>query len=326
MNVRDLVRVLSDGQFHSGEQLGEMFGVSRTAIWKQLQKLEALGITIEAVRGRGYRVARPMELLDGGRIVADLPRDARQQLSRLFVESQLESTNTFLLERFAQGAGHAEVCVAEVQTAGRGRRGRSWHGSWGAGIHFSLGWCFESGVAAIEGLSLAIGVSMAELLQTFGVDILLKWPNDLLVEHHGEIHKLGGILTEVRGDMEGPCEVVIGIGLNVAFGEADRQRLEQSAAGLHELVPGLSRNALISSMIDELMALLPRFERQGFGAWQADWNARHYYTNRAVVLQQGSRYWEGIAQGVNEQGNLAVRIDDREVIFSGGEISLRASG
>ncbi|WP_338061213.1 biotin--[acetyl-CoA-carboxylase] ligase [Kushneria phosphatilytica] len=179
MNVRDLVRVLSDGQFHSGEQLGEAFGVSRTAIWKQLQKLETLGIVLEAVRGRGYRIAQPLELLDGGRIVAGLSRESRQQLSRLFIESQLESTNTFLLERFAQGAGHAEVCVAEVQTAGRGRRGRTWHGRWGAGIHFSLGWRFDSGVAAIEGLSLALGVRMAELLDPLGVDVRLKWPNDL---------------------------------------------------------------------------------------------------------------------------------------------------
>lgn len=323
MSVSDLIRLMSDGAFHSGEALGREVGVSRTAIWKQLRKLEGLGLAVETARGCGYRLLNPPEPLRGADIVANLSRPARQCLKHLFVEDSVGSTNTFLLERFAQGAGHGEVCLAEWQSAGRGRRGRSFYSEWGGNIHFSIGWQFESGVGALEGLSLAVGVIMADLLSEQGIEIQLKWPNDLLVSTPSEMFKLGGILVEVRGDTSGPCQVVIGVGVNVRLSEKGRAGIEQSVAALADLAPGISRNALVSAMIEAHMQMLGSFEERGFTAWRDRWNDYHVYKDRGVRIYQGNTISEGVARGVNDTGNLIVSIDGKDKHFAGGEVSLR---
>lgn len=150
MTIGNLMRLLSDGEVHSGEQLGEALGVSRAAVWKQL-KIRGAGRRAGRCEGRGYRLAHPLEPLDGAKIVERLPADARHLLARLFVEDQLPSSNEYLRERFSQGAGHGEVCFVELQTAGRGRRGRVWSTPWGQSLMVSMGWRFESGINALEG-------------------------------------------------------------------------------------------------------------------------------------------------------------------------------
>ncbi len=324
MTIGDLIRLLSDGEFHSGEQLGEQLGVSRAAVWKQLRKLEALGIAMEAVKGQGYRLTEPLELLDGGRIVAGLSREARSYLSRLFVEETLPSSNAFLRERFEQGAGHAEVCLVEQQTAGRGRRGRVWNTPWGQSLLLSLGWRVESGVASLEGLSLAVGVALAQVLERHGVEPRLKWPNDVLLElPEGGLGKLAGILVEVSGDAAGPCEVVIGMGINVGLPPAFREGLDQPAAAVHDQAPGLSRNDLAVELIEALMPLVAHFEAQGFAAWQEAWNIRHAFAGYDVDILRGERREPAVAEGVDATGNLLVRMEGRLERLAGGEISLR---
>lgn len=325
MTIGDLIRLLSDGEFHSGEQLGEKLGVSRAAVWKQLRKLEALGITMEAVKGQGYRLVEPLELLDGGRIVAGLSRQARGYLSRLFVEESLPSSNAFLRERFEQGAGHAEVCLVEQQSAGRGRRGREWNTPWGQSLMLSLGWRVESGVASLEGLSLAAGVALAQVLEGHGVEPRLKWPNDVLLElPEGGFGKLAGILVEVSGDAAGPCEVVIGMGINVGLPAAFRQGLDQPAAAVHDQAPGLSRNALAVALIEALLPLVAHFEEQGFAAWQEAWNARHAFSGAQIDILRGDRRDSAVAEGVDASGNLLVRREEQLERLVGGEISVRA--
>ncbi len=323
MSVSDLIRLMSDGAFHSGEALGREVGVSRTAVWKQLRKLEGLGLSVETTRGCGYRLLDPPEPFRGADIVAGLSRCARQHLKHLFVEDAVNSTNTYLLERFAQGAGHGEVCLAEWQSAGRGRRGRSFYSEWGGNIHFSVGWQFESGVGALEGLSLAVGVVMADLLSAHGVDVQLKWPNDLLVSTPSGTLKLGGILVEVRGDAVGPCQVVIGVGVNIRLSDKGKAGIEQPVAALADLTTGLSRNGLVSAMIEEHMQMLACFEKTGFSAWRDRWNGYHVHRNKAVRIHQGSTVHDGVAQGVDDTGNLVVSIDGKCRRFTGGEVSLR---
>lgn len=325
MTIGDLIRLLSDGQFHSGEQLGEQLGVSRAAVWKQLRKLEALGIAMEAVKGQGYRLVEPLELLDGGRIVAGLSREGRSHLSRLFVEETLPSSNAFLQERFKQGAGHAEVCLVEQQSAGRGRRGRVWNTPWGQSLMLSLGWRVESGVASLEGLSLAVGVALARVLEPHGVTPRLKWPNDVLLElPGGGLGKLAGILVEVSGEAAGPCEVVIGMGINVGLPAAFRDALDQPAAAIHDQAPGVSRNELAVELIEALLPLVAGFEERGFAAWQEAWNERHAFGGREVDILRGERREAAVAEGVDVSGNLLVRRDGRLERLAGGEISLRA--
>src|SRR5690606_38688150 len=138
-------------------------------------KLEDLGIPMEAVKGQGYRLSSPMELLDGHSIVTALSRESRQHLCRLFVEEVLPSSNEFLRHRFQQGARHAEACLVEQQSAGRGRRGRVSTTPWGRTLMCSVGWRFETGVSALEGLSLAVGVVLAQVLERHGLEPALKW-------------------------------------------------------------------------------------------------------------------------------------------------------
>lgn len=327
MTIGDLIRLLSDGEFHSGEQLGERLGVSRAAVWKQLRKLEALGIPMEAVKGQGYRLAEPLELLDGGVIVAGLSRGVRQHVTRLFVEETLPSSNQFLRERFAQGAGHGEVCLVEQQSAGKGRRGRTWVTPWGRTLMLSVGWRFESGVAALEGLSLAVGVALARVLEAHGVRPRLKWPNDVLLEAEaGHLGKLAGILVEMSGDAAGPCEVVVGMGINVDLPAAFRETIEQPVGAVHDQAPGLSRNRLAVELLDELMPLMATFEQQGFAAWQEEWNRRHAFAGREVDVIRGERREPAIAESVDASGNLWVRRAEGRERLAGGEISVRGHG
>lgn len=325
MTIGDLIRLLSDGGYHSGEQLGERLGVSRTAIWKQLKKLEAMDIPLEAVKGRGYRVAEPLDLLDGQMIISELPRDSRRRLARLFVEESLASTNQFLRDRFTQGAGHAEVCLAEGQSAGRGRRGRGWESPWGRNLLMSIGWRFEGGAAVLEGLSLAVGVVLARVLERHGAEVALKWPNDVLMraEEGSETGKLAGILLELSGDAEGPCEVVIGIGLNVNLPEAVRERIDQPVAALNDRGCGVSRNRLATEIIAGLLDLLGDFESEGFTAWQEEWNRRHAHAGATVDVVRGNTRYAAVAGGVDAAGCLLVERDGAEERLFGGEISVR---
>ncbi|APE31057.1 biotin--[acetyl-CoA-carboxylase] ligase [Halomonas aestuarii] len=324
MTIGDLIRLLSDGEFHSGERLGEQLGVSRAAVWKQLQKLESLGIPLEAVKGQGYRLAERLELLDGRAIVAGLSPASRPHLARLFVEETLPSSNAYLRERFAQGAGHGEVCLVEQQSDGRGRRGRTWVTPWGRTLMLSIGWRVESGVAALEGLSLALGVVLARVLERHGARPRLKWPNDVLLEGPGgELGKLAGILVEISGDASGPCEVVVGMGINVELPPTFREGIGQAVAAVHDKVPGLSRNALAVELLDELLPLLVSFEQQGFAAWQEAWNARHAFAGCEVDILQGGEREPAVAGDVDAAGNLWVRQGERERRLAGGEISVR---
>ncbi|MBS3668806.1 biotin--[acetyl-CoA-carboxylase] ligase [Vreelandella boliviensis] len=328
MTIGNLMRLLSDGEVHSGEQLGETLGISRAAVWKQLKKLEALGVEIVAVKGRGYQLAQRLEPLEGAKIVAHLPAQARHHLARLFVEDQLPSSNEYLRQRFEQGAGHGEVCLVELQTAGRGRRGRVWSTPWGQSLMLSLGWRFESGIAVLEGLSLAVGVVVAQVLERHGVAPKLKWPNDILLSEQGdgpgdELGKLAGILIEVTGDAAGPCEVVIGIGMNLWLPEAQRAAIDQPVAALFERLPDISRNQLASEEVAGLLAMLATFEQDGFGAWRDAWNERHAYAGLPIRVIQGEQVSDAVAGEVDESGNLWVTENGHSRRLAGGEISVR---
>lgn len=323
MAIGNLIRLLSDGDFHSGEQLGECLGISRAAVWKQLKKLEALGIPLQAVRGLGYRLIEPLELLNGSDIVSGLPRDARCQLKRLFVEETLPSTNRYLRERFVQGAGHAEACLVEQQTAGQGRRGRGWVCPWGQGLLLSLGWRFEGPASTLAGLSLAIGVGVAEVLEKHGVKVSLKWPNDILLCDTTSYAKLAGILLEVGGDLAGPCDVVIGLGLNVSLPPSIRQQFDQPVAAVHDQAPFISRNQLAAELLEKFLDLLKGFEAQGFEPWRKAWNERNAYAGREIEVFEGERRYIAKAGSVDKAGNLEVWREDRLYHLAGGEISVR---
>lgn len=326
MSLTPLLHTLADGEFHSGEELARLLGVSRTAVWKQLQKMQLqTGLILESVKGRGYRLAQPLELLDRGRVAGDMTAAAAGLLSELEVLEQVDSTNRLALLRAQGGGRRGHVIVAEQQTAGRGRRGRPWVSPFGCNIYCSVLWEFDGGAAALEGLSLAIGVAVAETLVAIGVPgVGLKWPNDLVWEGR----KLAGILLEMVGDAAGHCQVVVGVGLNVAMtGDTRAAPIDQPWVDLQtargEVV---SRNQLLALLLSSLLPALEQFEREGFAAVRPAWLALDSFFGREVAVHLGDSVVLGVAAGVGETGALLVDTPQGRQQFHGGEVSLRLAG
>lgn len=312
-----LLDLLKDGRFHSGQALGEALGISRSAVWKQLQQLQSeLDIPIHKVRGRGYQLADPVSLLDAAEIGANVPPGWA-----VSVLDSVDSTNAEALRAISKGAPMPLLVLAERQTAGRGRRGRVWVSPYGENLYYSLAVRMEGGMARIEGLSLVVGLAVLEALREEGVtDAGLKWPNDVLVGGR----KLAGILLELVGDPGDVCHVVIGVGVNVnmkntASVDQDWTSVRLQAARL------VDRSRLAAVISRKLHANLAKHARLGFAQMREEWEQHHLWQGRAVTLSSGARQVEGVALGVDDQGALRLKVEGLEQVFSGGELSLRLS-
>jgi BirA family transcriptional regulator, biotin operon repressor / biotin---[acetyl-CoA-carboxylase] ligase len=319
VTVDPLIPILADGEFHSGESLGLALGISRAAVWKRLQRLASLGIAVQSHKGRGYRVPGGLCLLDAAWIEAALVPDARALLARLVCLDDIGSTNEYLLSSTALSG---DVCLAERQSAGRGRRGRTWLSPYGRNMYLSLRWQYEQGVTALEGLSLAVGVIVAEVLaQEFEVvGVTLKWPNDLLL--HGR--KLGGVLVEVGGDLTGDCAVVVGIGLNVSLGN-EAEVIDQPWTDLVREGVSVDRNHLCARMISRLLPVLATFPQRRFATYRERWLAHAAFIDQPIILTTPVSTVAGTLRGVDGGGGLVVDMEGQLHIFSGGEISVRSA-
>lgn len=313
-----LLKLLQDGRFHSGEALGAALGVSRSAIWKQLQTLQAeLSLPLHKVRGRGYRLATPLQLLDADWLNAQV--DAPQW--RACVLPSVDSTNAEALRLLPAAQSQPFFVLAERQTSGRGRRGRTWASPFGENLYYSLGVRVEGGMRQLEGMSLAVGLALLRVIHGFGVaGAGLKWPNDVLV---GE-RKLAGVLLELSGDPADVCHVVIGIGLNVNMLSAEPGVIGQPWTSMSgELGRQLNRNDLVVELNKQLSRYLDIQLRDGFSALQGEWQAAHLWQGRTVALTAGGEPVEGEVLGVDQSGAIRLRVDGLERSFSGGELSLR---
>lgn len=313
---------LSDGRFHSGSLLGEKLGISRAAIWKHVCSLKALDFEIYSVPGKGYRLCEPVELLSQTRIEKYLTRYTRENF-RLDILDETPSTNTWLMSQIKHTTA-PHVCLAEYQPQGRGRHGRQWVTPYAGGLACSLLWRFACPVGQLSGLSLAAGLGVVRTLEALGVpQVKLKWPNDILCNEH----KLGGILLEIAGDAAGPCYCVMGIGLNVNLKRAHAQMTEvtQPWTDLARLMPdvSISRNQLAALLIENLLDLIPHFEREGFPAFRQDWHRYDILSGRCVSVQGHNTETTGIARGVNAAGNLLLDTGTAQIAMTAGEITVR---
>ncbi|MGE8344555.1 bifunctional biotin--[acetyl-CoA-carboxylase] ligase/biotin operon repressor BirA [Pseudomonas helleri] len=307
-----LLKLLKDGRFHSGQALGAALGISRSAVWKQLQRLEAdLNLSIHKVRGRGYQLAAPLELLERDQL-AESPYP-------VFIHESLDSTNAEALREISGGAQAPFVILAEQQSAGRGRRGRKWISPFAENIYYSLVLRIDGGMRQLEGLSLIVGLAVLSSLREFGsCDAGLKWPNDVLVGNK----KIAGILLELVGDPADVCHVVIGIGINVNMMVASD--VDQSWTSVRlEAGQAINRNELIVALGRNLQGYLIRHEAEGFAAIQAEWESNHLWQGREVTLIAGTHTVDGVVAGVDQQGALRLNVAGQEKVFSGGELSLR---
>ena len=314
----DVLRLLSAREFRSGEALAMNLDVSRASVWGALNEAEAAGIAIHRVHGRGYRLASPVDWLDQERIVH---ATASAGLTVEIVNS-CASTNASLLERADAGTASGHVLAAELQTGGRGRLGRKWQSGFASSLTFSVLWRFAKGTASLAGLSLAVGIAIARVLQREGVRARLKWPNDILWRGR----KLGGVLIEVRGEALGPCVAVIGIGLNIRLDAAHRKDIDQPVADLTEAgSPPLSRSDWLARALNELAAMLRAFDENGFAPLRSEWSRRAAHHNKPVrLLLPEGRSIDGIATGVDAEGRLLVETAGRRAAYVSADVSLRA--
>jgi len=311
---------MSDGAFHSGQDLAREFQLSRASIFNALNQAEAMGLAVHAVRGKGYRIPAPVEWLDEAAVSHHLG-----QASRAFdvhILDSVDSTNNALMVAAASGAPDGTVFCAEHQQAGKGRRGRQWHAVLGGSLTFSVLCRFDQGLQALAGLSLAVGMAIARAVNRHSRHpARLKWPNDVLVDYR----KLAGILVEVQGDMDGDAFAVVGIGLNVRLSETQRDAVDQAVVDLAEMGVTVGRNQLLADCLVELHQVLSRFRRYGFSALRDEWMELDAYADKAVaLLVPDARVVSGVSAGVDETGAFLLR-DHLGALnaFSGGEISLR---
>ncbi len=313
-----LLKLLQDGRFHSGEALGAALGVSRSAIWKQLQSLESeLGIEVFKVPGRGYRLAAPMTLLDA----ALIERQVATLAWPVSVLAGLDSTNAEVMRRLEGGQSAPFVVLAERQTAGRGRRGRAWASPFAENLYCSLALRVDGGMRQVEALSLTVGLAVARTLQVCGLNAAgLKWPNDVLVDGR----KIAGILLELSGDPADVCHVVIGIGINANMALDSSAAIDQPWTSMRQCLGGMiDRNLLAGELLRQLAEHLSRHWRQGFAGLREEWEALHLWRGRSVALLAGDHATLGVVLGVDERGAIRLSVEGVERSFSGGELSLR---
>lgn len=315
---------LAGGEAISGRVLAARMGVTRAAVWKQIEALRALGLDIRAQAGSGYRLADPIELLDASALQQALAPATRARLGDLALHWQLDSTSSELLRRVGNDPRDCLACLAEVQSAGRGRRGRDWHMPLGSGVALSLLKRFDGGMAALSGLSLVAGVAVVAALGDLGIrEVGLKWPNDLVAGSA----KLGGILVELGGEAQGPCHAVIGIGLNLRMPASGSTAIAQPHTDLATLAGGapLSRTQVVARVLDHLVDSLDRFARSGFAVFADDYARHDVLRDRPVRVVRVHGEEDGIARGVDERGALRVAFADGERVVDSGEVSVRAS-
>ncbi|MDQ0652152.1 BirA family transcriptional regulator, biotin operon repressor / biotin-[acetyl-CoA-carboxylase] ligase [Pseudomonas cedrina] len=311
-----LLKLLKDGRFHSGEALGAALGVSRSAVWKQLQHLEAeLNLPIHKVRGKGYQLASPLVFLNAENIALNAPSLEWP----IHISDSIDSTNTEGLRLADSGCPAPFLVLAEQQTAGRGRRGRKWVSPYAQNVYYSLVLRIESGLSQLEGLSLVVGLAVMRALRESGVQgAALKWPNDVLVGQK----KIAGILLELVGDPADICHVVLGIGINVNMRRADEVDQQWTSVQLETGSP-VDRNALVAQLSMQLQAYLERHKTDGFVSLQEEWEQNHAWQGRSVSLIAGVNQIDGDVLGVDHQGALRLSVNGVEKIYSGGELSLR---
>ena len=317
-----ILRLLTDGKFHSGETIANHFNVSRATVWNAIQHAESLGVEVFSVRGRGYKLPQPLKLLDEQAILNAIGE--QRAWFKLEVHDHLESTNSYLMKKISSGQAHASCVVANLQTKGRGRRGRSWLAGLGASLTFSLLWRFQCGASALSGLSLAVGVALIRALHSLGItQAQLKWPNDVLIGRE----KLAGILIELQGDMEGPSAAVIGVGINLNLPTNIKQQIDQPATDLASITPIIiNPNKLLGLLLKYLAEVLSDFEQHGFTQIRDEWTKHHAYHLKPVkMLHPDGRETIGNLVNVAEDGILLVSTALGEQRFSSGEISLRAA-
>ena len=319
-----LINRLATGEFVSGQMLGDELGVSRTAISKQINSLTEMGLDVFRVTGKGYKLVTPLELLDKPKIESQLRKNTcKINIPDIEIHNIIDSTNDYLMRRIPNHIQNGQVCIAEYQSAGRGRRGRQWVSPFGSHLYMSLYWLLEQGMTAAMGLSTVVALAVSDAVKAlYSIQVELKWPNDIYINGV----KLAGILIDLEGSPHESCHVVIGIGLNVNMPNKSGVQVDQPWTDLQQHTSAkIDRNTLIAKIIECLFFRLNEHKKNGLDNVVAQWNAQDYFYNKRVKLITGINETEGICKGINNQGALLLENNNKLTPIYGGEVSLRGN-
>lgn len=313
----EIVKALKNGEFVSGENLANALSLSRSAISNHVKALCALGLDVFSVKGRGYCLPQPISMLEKSEITTILNSSSASEYIQ--VHNIVTSTNDIIKQRLSELKNGA-VCVAEAQTAGRGRRGRQWVSPFGASVYMTMLWRFESGYQSMAGLSLLVGIAVNRTIASMGYNgCQLKWPNDVYANNK----KLCGILIEVEGQVGASTDAIIGIGINVNLPTCI-DKIDQPYIDLSQVLgQSVDRNLVTATLIQHLWDMLPIFESEGLIPFLSEWEIADLYYMKAIVLQSGKQQVQGICRGIDKSGALLMEVNGQVRAFHGGEISVR---
>lgn len=316
-----LLNLLSDGKTHSGAQLARDLGISRNAVWKRIRSMCEKGLGVRAVAGAGYRLDAPLELLSESAIIEGLPDGSPARNADLVILDAVDSTNDFLLRTGDAEHQGDRICLAEHQTGGRGRQGRTWHSPFGRNIYLSMSRAIDLGPDALSGIGLAAATAILAALEHRGLHGAgLKWPNDIL---YGD-RKLAGLLIDLRGEHYGRSQLVIGVGINIAMDEDADRHIDQRWTDMRSALGYLpERNPLAASLIHELVLMLDTFTRDGLKPFLERWAAYDLTRDKPVRVESPWRTLSGIARGIDDHGALLVETGDGIQHVLSGDVRLR---
>jgi BirA family biotin operon repressor/biotin-[acetyl-CoA-carboxylase] ligase len=318
MTLLQLIKYLEDGEYHSGSEMGDLFGVSRTAVWKLLSQADSYGIALEKTKGKGYRIPGGLELLDQVFVARHLTTHGISDFS-LEILPQIGSTNTYLMDLDTKFVKRFTVCLAEQQTEGRGRRGRTWHSPFAKNSYISIAFQLDGGSSVLDGLSLVVGIGVIRALLGLGIeDARIKWPNDIWIKSK----KLAGILVELKGEPFNSWKVVAGIGVNIKMDSALQSDIDQPWVSMCDLLT-VTRNQTTAKILECVLGVIEEFGETGLAGFMDEWNQYDYLQGRRVYVPDTNI--SGVASGINESGALIVNDNGRMHSLNAGEVSVRSS-
>ena len=317
VNFEKVVSILNDCEFHDGTSLGKQLKITRTAIWKIVKKLTGYHIPIQSIKKKGYALSEPLLLLDKQKIKQQL--DNRSIIIDLF--EQIGSTNDYL-QTFCSN-NEPRICLAEMQTEGKGRFHREWYSPFGKNIYLSLLYPFNKDISELAGLSLVVGLAVCKAIEEayyLPEPVLVKWPNDIICSDK----KLAGTLIELKAETHGFSHAVIGIGLNVNMDRDKQRKIHQAWTSIKILnEKNNDRNILCIKLINQLFSYIKKFSERGLASFIEEWNSRDYLLHKTICLKSNTQEFRGEAIGVNGQGHLLLKLKDgSQRSFSQGDTTL----
>lgn len=324
-NKLAILNALNQPGFVSGQALGEQLGISRAAVSKHINSLQVMGLDIFKVTGKGYSLNNHAGLLNQTKIQQhfnQLTSQLKSQPVNVEVHPIIDSTNSELMRRIQAKTAleSGTVIVAEMQQAGRGRRGRVWQSPFGANLYYSYFWRLDDGLQAAMGVSIAVGLAVYDTIKAlYDIELELKWPNDIYLNKQ----KLAGVLVELDGQPQGPCQLVLGIGINLQMPQSFSQHIDQAWTDLSQHTQQLDKNELVASLTYHLENRLDQYRKSGLQTMHEQWNSLNAFAGECVELNTGHRSWRGICEGIDPQGGIRIRQDGEVKSYYGGEISLR---